>query len=211
MSKCIVCECASILYYQPPQERPPVVCPNCGRDTRRYPSMKVEDPRVNRLVAEYRSRFMQDEKTDSEETAGVEGTAYQNAATGSAATGNAVAAGSAAQPSVSEPVRSEKKAKIYCLVPADRSYRIEIPATGGVIGRTAIGAEELAHNGKISREHVRVMPAKRVEGIMVEDISANGTFLNGNRLIAHKQEFAVVGSEIKLFNEAFTLEVYDEQ
>ena len=49
MSKCIVCECANILYYEPPKERPPLKCPNCGRDTRHYASMKTDDPRVNIL------------------------------------------------------------------------------------------------------------------------------------------------------------------
>ncbi|MBR1865054.1 MAG: FHA domain-containing protein [Lachnospiraceae bacterium] len=249
MSKCIVCECASVLYYQPPQERPPVVCPHCGRDTRRYPSMKVDDPRVGRLVAEYRSRSMQDGKTDEAAAADGEKPAYENPAgeqsaaerlTGEGfadgrssgeelvrgrfagegvatggdaeagfAAGGTVTEGYAAEASVGEQAGAGKK--IYCLVSADRSYRIAIPEGGGVIGRTAIGGEELAHNGRVSREHIRVMPAKRVEGIMVEDISANGTFLNGKRLIAQKQEFAVVGSEIKLFNEAFTLEVCDER
>lgn len=285
MNKCIVCECASVLYYQPPQQRPPVVCPNCGRDTRRYPSMKADDPRVDRLVAEYRSRSMQDTQTDEGGFAAnhndrekkafgqpavggktADGTINRKGVTDGAGVGYALkeretagqetdekttaqqAAGVRAvdEKAIGEHIIGEtaaiihavarkavddtaaddrtagenmmvreaeyrKKGKTYCLVSADRRYRIPIPENGGVIGRTAAGAEELAHNGKISREHIRVMPAKRAEGIMVEDISANGTFLNGKRLIAQKQEFVVIGSELKLFNEAFTLEVDDEQ
>lgn len=185
MNKCIVCECASVLYYQPPKERPPIKCPNCGRDTRHYISMRADDPRVNTLVVKYGGSPAQAPREEG-------------------------AQGQDGQQESEIRQHSLEGRKRYCLVSADGSLKIHIPEDGGIIGRTAIGGEELAHNGRVSREHVKVMPAKRAEGIMLQDISANGTFIDGRRLMPHKQEFAVVGSRVRLAGEEFILEVCDE-
>ena len=170
MSKCIVCECARVLKYEPPREKPPIKCPGCGRDTRHYTSMKEDDPRVKMLVDKYKSRL---------------GGVFKDE---------------------SKFVDSEKSDSQYYLASKDGKTHISIPKEGGMIGRTSIGGEELAHNGRISREHVRLIPAKRALGVMAEDVSANGTFVDGRKLTKNKPEFVVIGSVIKMGGEEFVLE-----
>lgn len=93
----------------------------------------------------------------------------------------------------------------YVLVSEDASYRIPIPEQGGVVGRTGIGAHELAHNGRVSRQHMKVIPSRRAKGLLIEDISSNGTFLDGRRILPGQVEFAVIGSEIRLSREVLIL------
>lgn len=185
MSKCIVCECASILTYEPPKERPPLKCPNCGRDTRHYASMKEDDPRVKMLVEKYKARLGDTQPVDG------------------------MASSDITQPAADMPSSGRKQQEgkpQYCLVSKDGEMQIKIPDEGGVIGRTAIGGEELAHNGRISREHLRLTPAKRALGVMAEDLSANGTFVDGRKLSKNDREFVVIGSVIKMGGEEFVLE-----
>ena len=231
MSKCIVCECANILYYEPPKERPPLKCPNCGRDTRHYASMKTDDPRVNILLEKYRSRISESIPDVSENAADKENTdvheadvkaesaksesinteraktesthearAMNDHKIGSNLTDNGRGLDDRNSLSVSPSIRS------YVISSVRGKYSIKIPDEGGIIGRTALGGEELAHNGRISREHIKIVPAKRAQGVMIEDISANGTFVDGRRLSKNEQEFVVIGSEITMGGEAFILE-----
>ncbi|MBR1598440.1 MAG: FHA domain-containing protein [Lachnospiraceae bacterium] len=236
MSKCIVCECASILTYEPPKERPPLKCPNCGRDTRHYASMKEDDPRVRMLVEKYKTRL-----GDTEAAAGVADSGVTQPAAGVADSGVTQAAAGVADSGVTQPAAGMEGSSIrqpaagvasygitqsaddmpgsggkqqegkpqYCLVSKDGEVQIKIPDGGGVIGRTAVGGEELAHNGRISREHVKLTPAKRALGVMAEDLSANGTFVDGRRLTKNDREFVVIGSVIKMGGEEFVLEMVE--
>lgn len=192
MNKCIVCECAAVLYYEPPKERPPIKCPNCGRDTRHYTSMKEDDPRVGILVDKYKSRLG--------------GTEESNANATESKTEEAVKKNTSANTKIDKLLAQEISPHIYSLVSKAGTIRIQLPADGGVIGRTAIGGEELAHNGRISREHIRLTPAKRAQGVIAEDLSANGTYIDGRRLVKGKEEFVVIGSVIKMGGEEFILE-----
>ncbi len=208
MIKCVVCECASVLYYEPPGQRPPVTCPECGRDTRRYISMRQDDPRVQRLVETYKNRFIQ-KNGERQETG--EQKPVGEASKPPVGKNVGEASGLPSQkPKTSTPKPDSGKQealqkKGYVLVSGDGSYRIPVPEQGGVIGRTAIGAHELAHNGRVSRQHMRVVPAKRARGLLIEDMSSNGTFLDGRRLSPGHREFAVVGSEIRLSREVLIL------
>lgn len=191
MIKCVVCECASVLSYEVPGQRPPLTCPNCGRDTRRYISMRQDDPRVKRMVETYRKQFRQNPPDATEdparEPAGVRAVEQTDEQIGTMA------------------VEAAPKRTGYVLVSEDGSYRIRIPEQGGVIGRTGIGAHELAHNGRVSRQHLKVTPSRRAKGLLIEDISSNGTCLDGRQILPGQVEFAVIGSEIRLSREVLIL------
>ncbi len=103
---------------------------------------------------------------------------------------------------------NEKK---YCLKNLGLGIVLHIPLEGGIVGRTAIGGEEFANNEMISREHLRITPAKRGMGVNIEDISSNGTLINGREMIKNKEEFIPIGAEVTLYNETFVLEVDDEE
>ena len=57
---------------------------------------------------------------------------------------------------------------------------IRIPDGGGIVGRTEIGAEELADYPSVSRKHLKVII--RSSGILLEDLSSYGTLVNGSRI-----------------------------
>ena len=74
---------------------------------------------------------------------------------------------------------------------------IGIPEEGGIIGRTEIGAEELAEFPSVSRQHLRVMPRRNV-GVLVEDISTYGTLVDGQRIVKNSPVRVVDGSKVTL-------------
>ena len=85
----------------------------------------------------------------------------------------------------------------YSLLMADGS-RIAIPEEGGVVGRTGLGGDYLADFPSVSRQHLRVIP--RRGGVILEDISSYGTFLNGQRLEQGVPVRAEPGARITLCN-----------
>ena len=229
MRKCIVCECAGILYYEPPAERPPVKCPNCGRDTRHYTSLKADDPRVQSLVEKYKERLGKDatqgqaeDVSERQPGSGVsdegglpdvevnvssqsEDGTREGELSYTAVNESSLSDGGISEDGLSDAGTGEGGKRAFSLVNVEGGYRIYVPENGGVIGRTAIGGEELAHNGRISREHIKVIPAKRAEGIMIEDVSANGTFIGSRRLTKNKAEFAVIGTAVTMGGETFVV------
>lgn len=74
---------------------------------------------------------------------------------------------------------------------------IEIPEEGGIIGRTEVGAEELAEFRSVSRQHLRVTPRRNV-GVLVEDISSYGTLVNGQRIVKNTPVRVADGSKVTL-------------
>lgn len=76
---------------------------------------------------------------------------------------------------------------------------IEIPSEGGIVGRTEIGAEELAEFPSVSRQHLRVTPRRNV-GVLVEDISTYGTLVDGQRIVKNSPVRVASGSKITLCN-----------
>lgn len=74
---------------------------------------------------------------------------------------------------------------------------IEIPDEGGIVGRTEIGAEELAEFPSVSRQHLRVTPRRNV-GVLVEDISTYGTLVDGQRIVKNSPVRVADGSKLTL-------------
>lgn len=86
---------------------------------------------------------------------------------------------------------------------------ISIPDEGGIIGRTEIGAEELADYPSVSRRHLKVIP-RRAVGVIVEDLSSYGTLIDGKRIEKNKPVRVVSNSVITLCNVDAKLIVKEE-
>lgn len=89
---------------------------------------------------------------------------------------------------------SHKKQYILRL---NNGKEISIPDEGGIVGRTEIGAEELAEFPSVSRQHLRVTPRRNV-GILVEDISTYGTLVDGQRIVKNSPVRVADGSKVTL-------------
>lgn len=96
--------------------------------------------------------------------------------------------------SVSTESGSRKKHYILRL---NNGKEIEIPEEGGIVGRTEIGAEELAEFPSVSRQHLRVTPRRNV-GVLVEDISTYGTLVDGQRIVKNSPVRVADGSKVTL-------------
>ena len=95
---------------------------------------------------------------------------------------------------VSTEFSSNKKQYVLRL---NNGKEIEIPDEGGVVGRTEIGAEELAEFPSVSRHHLRVMPKRNI-GVLVEDISTYGTLVDGKRIVKNTMVRVADGSKVTL-------------
>lgn len=87
----------------------------------------------------------------------------------------------------------------YSLDVPNEKGQIIIPPSGGIVGRNALGSELLANCKAVSREHIKVTYRGRI-GLLVEDLSKFGTFINDEQLIKGTSKFARAGDVIKLFN-----------
>lgn len=76
---------------------------------------------------------------------------------------------------------------------------IAIPNEGGIIGRTELGAEELAEFPSVSRQHIRVTVRRNI-GVLIEDISSYGTLVDGQRIVKNEPVRVANGSKITLCN-----------
>lgn len=76
---------------------------------------------------------------------------------------------------------------------------IPIPNEGCIIGRTELGAEELAEYPSVSRQHIRVIVRRNI-GVLIEDISKYGTLVDGQRIVKNEPVRVAVGSTITLCN-----------
>lgn len=74
---------------------------------------------------------------------------------------------------------------------------IEIPEEGCIIGRTEVGAEELAEFPSVSRQHLRITPRRKI-GVLVEDISSYGTLIDGKRIAKNSPVKVTNGAKITL-------------
>lgn len=91
---------------------------------------------------------------------------------------------------------SDSRKKHYVLR-LNNGKEIEIPEEGGIVGRTEIGAEELAEFPSVSRQHLRVTPRRNV-GVLVEDISTYGTLVDGQRIVKNSPVRVADGSKVTL-------------
>lgn len=75
---------------------------------------------------------------------------------------------------------------------------IPIPDEGGIIGRTELGAEELAEFPSVSRQHIKVFIRRGT--VLIEDTSRYGTFVDGQKIIKNEPVRIACGSKITLCN-----------
>lgn len=87
--------------------------------------------------------------------------------------------------------------KKHYILRLNNGKEIEIPEEGGIVGRTEIGAEELAEFPSVSRQHLRVTPRRNV-GVLVEDISTYGTLVDGQRIVKNSPVRVADGSKVTL-------------
>lgn len=171
-----ICECQNILQFDKPYMCPDP-CPYCGRMTQNYITYRGEPPIS--------------QKVDNNKEINV---------------GTIAPLSSTVPPCDSQQQvnMSTCSTSSYYLVAADGRYRIEIPADGGIVGRTGLGAEQLAYNNAVSKQHLKVMINKRL-GVFIEDISSFGTRVNGEELIKGNRVLVKAGDHITLYNEELIL------
>lgn len=87
----------------------------------------------------------------------------------------------------------------YSLNTPDGTGQIIIPSSGGIVGRNALGAELLEKHNAVSREHIKVSYRGRI-GLLIEDKSKYGTFINDEQLVKGTTKFARDGDVIKLYD-----------
>ena len=87
--------------------------------------------------------------------------------------------------------------KKHYVLRLNNGKEIEIPEEGGIVGRTEIGAEELAEFPSVSRQHLRVKPRRNI-GVLVEDISTYGTLVDGQRIVKKSPVRVADGSKVTL-------------
>lgn len=93
-------------------------------------------------------------------------------------------------------VRAEVRKRKYVLK-LSNGKEIAIPEEGCVIGRTEVGAEELAEFPSVSRQHLRVTPRRNI-GVLIEDISRYGTLVDGQRIVKNSPVRVADGSKLTL-------------
>ena len=93
---------------------------------------------------------------------------------------------------------SEAKPSKYALR-LNNGKEISIPDEGGIIGRTELGAEELAEFPSVSRQHIRVTVRRNI-GVLIEDISSYGTLIDGQKIVKNEPVRVANGSRIALCN-----------
>lgn len=98
----------------------------------------------------------------------------------------------------------------YSLDTMDGGQSIIIPSTGGIVGRAALGADILEDNHAVSREHIRVRYSGRI-GVLVEDKSKYGTFVNGERLIKGTPKFVRDGDIVRLYSVELRVTKHEEE
>lgn len=87
--------------------------------------------------------------------------------------------------------------KKHYILRLNNGKEIEIPEEGGIVGRTEIGAEDLAEFPSVSRQHLRVTPRRNV-GVLIEDISTYGTLVDGQRIVKNSPVRVADGSKVTL-------------
>lgn len=98
----------------------------------------------------------------------------------------------------------------YSLNTPNGKEQIIIPSAGGIVGRNALGAELLGKHNAVSREHIKVSYRGRI-GLMIEDISKYGTFINDEQLIKGSAKFARDSDVIKLYDYELVVHRHEEE
>ena len=175
MAFCKICPCGNTITFET-RNSFPEQCPNCNRRIRDFITYQEGDPQIKILLAQ----FSASEKTPFDDSV----------------TGAGVAA---------DTDKQNSGTSVYVLVAVSGGYEIIVPPEGGIIGRSEIGAKQLADNEAVSRKHLRITPRKNA-GVIIQDISTYGTKLNGKPIIPNTPMYAEVNSRITLYNEDFILQ-----
>ena len=102
------------------------------------------------------------------------------------------------EPPVPPPIGGRSTPKGYYLKLCN-GKEISIPDEGGIIGRTELGAEELAEFPSVSRQHLRVTVRRNI-GVLMEDVSSYGTLIDGQRIVKNEPVRVAVGARVTLCN-----------
>ena len=209
MAFCKVCDCGNKIVFQR-RLAFPIECPYCGRDTRTFETYNEDDPAVEVRLSQLRGlaadgEAKQGQSGGPEAASGDTPSDRESAPSG----GRTASDGPGVSPAGSGIITSGEtdlgsSHVSYCLKLFNGTV-IPIPDEGCIIGRTANGGEELAEYGSVSRQHVRITP-RRHSGVLVEDLSTYGTWVNGKKLEKNMPERATAGSQIMLCNLETTLE-----
>lgn len=184
MSFCKVCACGEKIVFERSLSFPDN-CPSCGRKLIDFLTYSEDDPRVEELI----------KATSAEESSGdldnydAEKSEYQYDSQTDNHTNNYI---------YNQSYSNHFHKKKYVLK-LNNGKEIEIPDEGGIVGRTEIGAEELAEFSSVSRQHLRVKPHRNI-GVLIEDISTYGTFVNGKRIEKNNPVRIISGSKVTLCN-----------
>lgn len=90
-----------------------------------------------------------------------------------------------------------ENADIKYVLKLNDGREIEIPDSGCIIGRTETGAEELAEFPSVSRKHISITPRRNI-GVIIEDLSSYGTFVDGKRIEKNTPVRVIAGSRVTL-------------
>ena len=91
----------------------------------------------------------------------------------------------------------------FYLYSAKYGITIPIPEGESIIGRAAVGKNELEKFISISREHLQVK--NKGEYLLIKDISRYGTSLDGTLISDNEEHFAIYNASIKLHKIEFKL------
>lgn len=211
----------------------PNPCPFCGRMTQGFTTYQDGDPMIQALLARYGKATVEENANwmqtpiqmenplpGAGDNQGVSGNPLPGVGDNQGVFGNPLPgmgsvpvsapppgtiAATCGQSQTDRQPNTSNKIGQYVLVAIDNSYEIPIPPEGGIVGRIELGAEQLAHNSAVSKQHLKVIIKKRL-GVFVEDISTFGTFVNGEEIIKGDQVRVSVGSRITLYNEELILQ-----
>lgn len=181
MSYCKICHCGEKIVFERRMSYP-FACPSCGRALADFETFNANIPeekeRAERLQKEYLS--------------------VKNGTTENAESKEKIFADSGDEDDL-EIIQDTKKTQYQYMLQMENGKKIPIPREGGIIGRTGIGAEELAEFGSVSRNHIRLSMV-RAKCIRLEDLSKYGTWIDGVK--AEKNVVSVVypNSKIQLCN-----------
>lgn len=113
---------------------------------------------------------------------------------------------------VVEETQKENSGKVFkkYVIKLSNGKEIEIPEQGCIVGRTEVGAEELAEFPSVSRQHIRIVPRRNI-GVLIEDISSYGTFVDGLKIVKNTPVRVAEGSMIQLCDLETVLIVKEEE
>lgn len=188
MSFCKVCACGEKIVFERRLSFPDN-CPSCGRKLIDFLTYNEDDPRVEELIKSAST----EESSENVDTVDVDESEPQINSQTNTQADNQINNHIDNQ---SDSNRSHKKKYVLKL---NNGKEIEIPDEGGIVGRTEIGAEELAEFSSVSRQHLRVKPRRNI-GVLIEDISTYGTFVDGKRIEKNDPVRIVDGSKVTLCN-----------